>query len=129
MNKLIEIKTIDYLTIDEKREAWKLSKKLFKIMLDRQKEFSNENKQENITNRRIKIYIGILSEIIFEKYYKEIFENLNLKFIKNGIDNFENYKNEFDFKIENIEIDIKSSKEKSITILSNEDILNKRNFN
>lgn len=121
MNQNIILKTDDFLTYKEKRECWNKTLELTKTMFNRQ----NETVQQK---RREKIYIGMLSEIIFSKYFLQ--ENKNLSLINNGFKNDLNTPEKYDFQIEDKFIDIKSSKEKKQIPSQNieEFFLNKRNF-
>jgi hypothetical protein len=100
---MIELKIEDYISENEKINMWKRTKELSGSMFDRQKD------QKYSKNRRIKIYIGLISEYIFQKYIEEHFNNIKL--FNNGLSN--NGIDEYDFKLNDyILIDIKSSKEK-----------------
>lgn len=113
-----KIKIDNYITEDIKKELWKKSKILMNQMYDRQGDRKTQN-------RRKKIYLGLISEYIFEEWFKKKFPDKKIeKWEKEGVD-------KYDFKINNeIYIDIKSSKERKEYNGNDfkQFILNNRNF-
>lgn len=124
-NDLIKINIDEYITHEEKEFFWENTKTLALTMFDRQQEFNIEQKNA-LKERRTKIYIGIIAENIFIKYFLKKYPEFKNKLIiegmnKKGVD-------EFDIILFDKKIDIKSSKEKYDIKNLEDSIINKRNY-
>lgn len=114
---------------EEKQKMIKIAKSLVEVMFDRQNEFfSNQQKpvifdknSEFYKNRLFKIYLGLMSEKLFQSYImdKNIFdltENDKISFSGlldieiNEDEKIRNQPDKFDVEINGKKIDIKSSK-------------------
>ena len=125
LEEIIDLKPyFDKLSKEEKLEIYNKSKKLISIMFNRQQEFeTNEDKNKQYQKRLFKIYVGAISEKIFKNYLEDNKEKLNIKeYIIDGMENIKsnNKPDEFDFKINGITVDIKSSVETKQNVFNDE---------
>ncbi len=126
MNKILILNIEDFISMKEKLYLWKVEvPKMINNLFDRQNESANP--ETYLKNRKNKIYIGMISELLIQRYLNDKYPELR-NYIRiegcndNNVDNF-------DISINNLTFDIKSSLEKKIINNSYETfILNNRNF-